>query len=208
MPNFKYFIGIDASLNTLDLCIIDTEENIIKQKRFPQTKEGFNEILTLLQTIGNPQEIAIGIESTGNYHINILNFLKTKTYNITFINPLITKKFLQSNTLRKTKTDKISAKIIALYLLKNPTKIINHTQDDTTKLLARECEILAQEIAKLKTRIKQITFNIFNELAHRYNILTQTILEFLLEVPSTRRAKELTEAEITSIIRKITHRRG
>ncbi|MEO0137933.1 MAG: transposase, partial [candidate division WOR-3 bacterium] len=116
MPNFKYFIGIDASLNTLDLCIIDTEENIINQKRFPQTKEGFNEILTLLQTIGNPQKIAIGIESTGNYHINILNFLKTKTYNITLINPLITKKFLQSNTLRKTKTDKISAKIIALYL--------------------------------------------------------------------------------------------
>ncbi|MEM5854372.1 MAG: transposase, partial [Candidatus Aenigmatarchaeota archaeon] len=60
----KYFVGIDVSLNTIDICVIDTEQKIIKQKRFTQNKEGFNEIFSLLHTLGNPQDLAIGIEST------------------------------------------------------------------------------------------------------------------------------------------------
>lgn len=204
----KYFVGIDVSLNTIDICVIDTEQKIIKQKRFTQNKEGFNEIFSLLHTLGNPQDLAIGIESTGNYHINILHFLNKKTYNVTLINPLLIKKFLQSTTLRKTKTDKISAKIIALYLLRNPDKIKKDTTYDTVKLLARECEKLVQEIAKLKNKIKQITFNIFTELTHKYNIFTKTLLEFLLEVPSARCARELGEERITIIINKISQKKG
>ncbi|HEC79389.1 MAG TPA: hypothetical protein ENI34_09690 [candidate division WOR-3 bacterium] len=81
----EYFIGIDASLNTLDLCVLNTEEKIISQKRFLQTKEEFNKLTEFLQTLGNPQNLAIGIESIGSYHINILHFLLNKTYHITLL---------------------------------------------------------------------------------------------------------------------------
>jgi len=208
MPEYKYFIGIDASLNTLDLCALDTEEKIITEKRFSQTKEEFNKILEYLQTIGNPQDLAIGIESTGSYHINILTFLISKDYHITLLNPLLVKNFKRGSTLRKTTTDKISAKTIATFLLKNPDKIKNYTATDSTKLLGREHEIIAQEIAKLKNRIKQITFNIFNELTSRYNILTKTMLEFLLTVPSARIARELGQEKITEIIKEISRGKG
>jgi hypothetical protein len=83
---------------------------------------------------------------------------------------LLIKNFKKGQTLKKTTTNKISAKTITLFLLKNPDKINNPTTN-TTKLLGPEHEIPGREIAKLKNRIKQITSNIFNELARDHNIL-------------------------------------
>ncbi|MGB9693366.1 MAG: IS110 family transposase, partial [Fervidobacterium sp.] len=208
MPKFKYFLGIDVSLNTLDICILNAEEKIVSQKRFSQTKEEFDKILNYLQSIGNPTEMLLGLESTGSYHINILNLLSTKGYHTTLLNPLLIKNSIKGDTLRKTKTDKISAKAIATYLLKHLKDIKIYTPTETTNLLGRECETLTREIAKLKNRIKQITFNIFNELPRNHNILTKTMLEFLLEVPSARIARKLGQEKITEIIKQSSKGKG
>lgn len=112
-----YFIGIDISKFKHDFFIMDENAVCIHETTsFSNDKEGFNIFLSILKSLDQTIETRIGFESTGNYAANLKNFLDKEGYSYMEINPLLIKKFLRSNTLRKTKTDKEDAKLITLYL--------------------------------------------------------------------------------------------
>ena len=101
--NFTYFIGIDISKEKFNYCIIDNCMNIINEGEIQMTQEGFNSLNDIINSYKNS---IIAIESTGSYHLNLLSFLISKKYTAALINPALIKKFTQTITLRKTKTDK------------------------------------------------------------------------------------------------------
>lgn len=67
--------------------------------------------------------IKVGIEATGHYSNNILNFLTKKGFNIYLINPLHTNLYKNGQSLRKTRTDKLNARIIATMLITDNLKL-------------------------------------------------------------------------------------
>lgn len=205
---FKYFVGIDVSSFKFNVCIINKNKEIKETYKFKYSYFSFISLTQILSEFGNKKEIIIGIESTGNYHINIFSFLTEKGFNVLLINPLIVKKFSQAITLRKTKTDKVDAFTIAKFLLFNKDKLPQNPSSQHLKSLAREREKLAKEIAKTKTRIKQIVFNIFFEFGEKYPIFSKTSLLFLLNVPSARIARKLGEKKVREIINKISRGKG
>jgi len=204
----KYFIGIDVSSFKFNVCIINKNKEIRGTYRFKYSHLSFKTLLQIFSELGNKNQIIIGIESTGNYHINIFSFLMNKGFNVLLINPLIVKKFNQAITLRKSKTDKIDALTIAKFLIFNKDKLPQNPPPKTLKHLAREREKIAKEIAKIKNRIRQIVFNIFFEFGEKYNIFSKTSLLFLLNVPSARIARILGERKIKEIINKISKGKG
>ena len=113
-----YFVGIDISKYKHD-CFITTETcTIITQTlSFSNNKDGFDEFINLLKSLDNTQEIRIGFEATGHYHLNRILFLEENGFSFMEFNPALVKKFILTTTLRKTKTDKKDAMAIAKYLM-------------------------------------------------------------------------------------------
>lgn len=68
-----YFVGIDISKYKHD-CFITTETGtvITQNLSFKNNRDGFDQLLKLLKSLDSAQEIRIGFEATGHYHLNLL----------------------------------------------------------------------------------------------------------------------------------------
>jgi len=110
------FVGIDISKYKHD-CFIFTEFGDVVNAGFTFTNnaQGFGLLQEELERCGRGN-IRIGFEATGNYGINLKLFLEKIGFDYMEINPLLIKEYIRSNTLRRTKTDKLDAKAIAQYL--------------------------------------------------------------------------------------------
>lgn len=110
------YVGIDVSKYKHDCCILNDFGDVLNDGfSFGNSAEGFKKLQTELDSCKN-DEIHIGFEATGNYAINLKLFLEKAGFNYMEINPLLVKEHIRSNTLRRTVTDKISAKAVAVYL--------------------------------------------------------------------------------------------
>lgn len=112
-----YFIGLDVSKYKHDCFIMDENGNVIKDSfSFNNDAEGFNTLLNELQKLDPKKEKRIGLESTGHYGSNLKIFLEANGYGFMEFNPLLVHRFFSSQSLRRTKTDKVDSRKIALYL--------------------------------------------------------------------------------------------
>lgn len=115
------YAGIDISKHKHDCFITNDFGDVLKDVfTFKNDAEGFRELQKHLESVTNAEEeIRIGFEATGNYAINLKVFLEKMGYDYMEINPLLVKEHIKSKSLRRTTTDKISAKGIASYLREN-----------------------------------------------------------------------------------------
>ena len=75
-----YFIGIDISKYKHN-CFITTETDIVIQNlSFKNNKDGFEEFLKILNSLDSSQQIRIGFEATGHYHLNLMLFLERNDF--------------------------------------------------------------------------------------------------------------------------------
>ena len=110
---FKYFVGIDISKDNFNVAILDLQQNVILELKMEQKYDDYERLVTILIGMAEKEEIAIGIESSGNYHMNLLIFLLENGFrNTVLINPFLIHNFYKSLTLRRTKTDRIDARVI------------------------------------------------------------------------------------------------
>lgn len=114
--NQKKFIaaGVDVSSEKLDLFIMNQNEQG-KHKVFSNTKSGIKTMIEWLEL--NNFEGKIVMESTGSYHELLAVTLFIAGINVFVINPIQAKKYTISQ-IRKVKTDKNDAKILAEMALK------------------------------------------------------------------------------------------
>ncbi len=109
-----YFVGIDVSKYKHD-CFIVTEEGVVIKDTFSfdNNRTGFTLFFNTLSSLGPPNKIRIGLEATGHYGNNLMKHLSVKGYSFVLLNPIIVSRFRSSETLRRTKTDKLDAMLIA-----------------------------------------------------------------------------------------------
>ena len=113
-----YFVGIDISKYKHDCFIASETGEVIKESfTFQNTNDGFQQLLDLLKSLDNSKEIRIGFEATGHYHMNLMLFLEKNDYSFMELNAALVKNFIESKTLRRTKTDKKDAYQITMYLM-------------------------------------------------------------------------------------------
>ena len=181
--SFKHFIGVDVSKNKFNYAVINSAMKLIKEGELDMDFDGFNSFNKIIKSFDNS---VIALESTGIYHLNLLSFLISKNHKTTLINPSLIKKFTQTITLRKTKTDKIDAVIIAKFILKNIEHIsyfIPNNMDDITAM-ARVRESITTQLGKTKTQFKQHLVVVFPEIVAKYNVYTNFMLNVLNEFPT------------------------
>lgn len=203
------FVGIDVAKSKHDCCIIDSDGVIITDSlRISNTKEGFdilyNTILSALDS-NDLSKVKIGLESTGHYSTNITNYLYSKGFSITVLNPLVTNAFRKAGTLRKTKTDKCDAKVIATMLFSDESKSYSPSsyQIQELKSLTRHRYRMIGYRSKLKLSVTRLIDIIFPELPDFvWSIHQASSYQLLLELPSPEAVSTCHLTHLTNIISK------
>ena len=114
-----YYVGIDIAKSFHVVSVIDDNETKVINKAFKinNDSKGFEKLLTILEGVTlDKDDFTIGVEATGIYGENLLEFLKSKGYIVKLLNPFQTSRYREQITMKKVKNDNIDSLVIALFL--------------------------------------------------------------------------------------------
>ena len=115
------YVGIDVSKFKHTCCIISEHGEIIKKSfDFSNSKEGFDSLIEVFNSIDQSSSFQIVMEATGHYHECLFRYLVANNYLVQIKNPVVINRFKQSEYLDKAKTDNLDALLIAQYASKHP----------------------------------------------------------------------------------------
>lgn len=195
------YVGIDVAKDKHDCFAMNSDGEILIEKlTITNNLDGFETLYNSLMNFSNSLDnIKVGLEATGHYSNNILNFLTEKGFNIYLINPLQTNLYIKGQSLRKTKTDKLDAHVIATMLVSDNLKpyipVSYHISE--LKSLTRHRFRLVKENSKFKTSLVRLVDIVFPELPKIVSSVAQkSCLALLYELPS---AKDIAECNLTHL---------
>lgn len=195
------YVGIDVAKDKHDCFAMNSDGEILIEKlTITNNLDGFETLYNSLMNFSNSLDnIKVGLEATGHYSNNILNFLTEKGFNIYLINPLQTNFYVKGQSLRKTKTDKLDAHVIATMLVSDNLKpyipVSYHISE--LKSLTRHRFRLVKENSKFKTSLVRLVDIVFPELPKIVSSVAQkSCLALLYELPS---AKDIAECNLTHL---------
>lgn len=191
------FVGIDIAKVKHQIAIINHKGKIFEDNLIIKNdRNGFEYLHSLLEDImkENNDICRIALEPTGHYSDALFYYLKhEKEYPIKAYNPLIIKEFSRSQSLRKTKTDKTDALLIAHKLRSDLNEDMDYYGFDGTyyqklKSLTRHRSTLTQELTRNKTRYTKLLDQIFPELSVRGQLrYSDYVMDLLLQFPTTQK---------------------
>lgn len=199
----KFFVGIDVSKEKFDVCCIDDAGEKLFRLSTEMIRSGFEELIKQLTKVADSRDsLVIGMESTACYHIPLFSYLTSEGYTVVVINPLLISNFMKLQ-LRKTKTDKKDALVIAQYLNERreaySQSVISSDIADLRDL-SRQRESLVDQMSAQKVDIKRILSVTFPELESITNIFTKSMLRLLCQYPS---ASAIKKARRTRIVKTL-----
>lgn len=219
-------VGIDVAKDKHDCFIVDSEGEVLFDVfTIPNNLDGFRLLLERIRCCSETgDKIKVGLEATGHYSYNLLGFLLDNGLPTFVLNPLHTNLYRKSQSLRKTKTDKVDARTIANMLLsradlKSYTGIIPQnsrdeeahwassgrrldpnrrlTINEELKSLTRYRFDKVRERAKLKQSVSRLVCILFPELEKLIPSLHMASVYALLdEFPG---AKQIAGANLTHL---------
>jgi transposase len=208
---FDCFIGIDVSKDTFDTCGITGDEAKLFQFSATMDRKGFEKLKGYLTEIPI-SSVLIGMESTASYHVNLFSYFVSEGYKVILINPLLISNYVKMQ-LRKTKTDKKDAFVIAHFLVIQGNTLMQRATPffiSDLRDLSRQRERLVDEMTSLKSEIKRLLNILFPELEHMAGIFTKAILKLLLSYPSARALRGADLDQLTQMLIENSqgHKRG
>lgn len=201
------YVGIDIAKDKHDCFAMNSDgEILIENLTFQNNSNGFNLFFNSISQFNESLEnIKVGLEATGHYSNNILNFLTSKGFNVYVINPLQTNLYRKGQSLRKTKTDKLDARFIATMLITDNFKPYSNLSYHISELksLVRHRFRLVEERSKFKVSLSRLITIIFPELEKIvWSISQNSVLYLLTELPSVKDISECNLKHLTNILQK------
>ena len=201
------YVGIDIAKDKHDCFAMNSNgEILIENFTFQNNSCGFdlffNSISQFNESLDN---IKVGLEATGHYSNNILNFLTSKGFNVFVINPLQTNLYRKGQSLRKTKTDKLDSRFIATMLITDNLKPYSDSSYHISELksLVRHRFRLVEERSRFKISLSRLVTIIFPELEKIvWNISQNSVLYLLSELPSSENIAKCNLKHLTAILEK------
>lgn len=153
------FIGIDCSKEKHNYCIKNKEGIVVTRGIIYNSIRSVGQFIDKLKQFqAKSEETIMGIESTCNYHINLVSYLRKNDFNVVIINPLKTSAYNKIDN-DGIKNDPIDAEGIADFLRDGKhNKIMPFNQK---YLLLRE---LCRSWVKLKQDQTRIALRIYSRL--------------------------------------------
>jgi transposase len=200
-----YYVGIDVAKVKNDCIIIDSEGKTVHDVfAFENNKMGFAKFYSSVASF-LPLEVRIGLEATGHYSLNLIDFIDSKQLPLIVLNPLSVNLYRKSTTLRKTKTDKIDCLVIAQMIRSGEHKPYSPVSYPLRELktLTRHRYRLVQEQSRIKISITRLVQILFPELPNHFWSIHQTSsYELLKRYPSAALIADLHLTTLTKILTK------
>ena len=200
------YVGIDVAKDKHDCFITNSDGEILFQVfTIHNNRDGFDDLFSKIQsTSSDVSNIKVGLEATRHYSYNLLGYLIDKGLPTFVINPLHTNLYRKSLSLRKTKTDKVDARTIAMMLmsdvnLKSYSDTSYHNEE--LKSLTRYRFDKVQERAQLKQSVSRLVTILFPELEKLVPSLHMTSVYALLsELPSAGKIASCHLTHLTKLL--------
>ena len=196
------YVGIDVAKDKHDCFITDSDGEIL----FPvftiqNNRDGFDDLFAKILSISSDfSNIKVGLEATGHYSYNLLGYLLDKGLHTFVINPLHTNLYRKSLSLRKTKTDKVDARTIAMMLMSESYSDISYHNEEL-KSLTRYRFDKVQERARLKQSVSRLVTILFPELEKLVPTLhIASVYALLSELPSTGKIASCHLTHLTKLL--------
>ncbi len=140
-------IGIDVSKNELVAAAVTKRGAVVAREAIPNRESSID--LFLGQCIERYPHLTMGCESTGEYHNLLAKACLRKEIPFFVLNPIVTKQFTRA-TVRKRKTDRSDAEIIAKCILQGQGERLLPTAFGKAKPVLRTAAKLAEVAVVLK----------------------------------------------------------
>ncbi len=204
------YIGIDAAKDKHDCHFVNSDgEVLLDNLRILNNLDGFNKLKQAIEQLsnGDSSQIKVGLESTGSYSANIISFLKQLNLSVTVLNPYNVANLRPATTLRKTKTDKSDARLIATATaLCSPNQayldISYHIQ--TLKSLCRTRYRLIKTIQPIKNRFRRILHVVFPEFETLFNVSINSSYELLKKYPGPKAILHTRKSSLEKFLKDIS----
>ena len=203
---FMVYVGIDVAKDKHDCFITNSDgEVLFPVFTFQNNRDGFDGLFSRLQSVSpDMSKIKVGLEATGHYSYNLLSYLIDKGLPTFVINPLHTNLYRKSLSLRKTKTDKVDARTIAMMLmsdvnLKSYSDTSYHNEE--LKSLTRYRFDKVRERAQLKQSVSRLVTILFPELEKLVPTLhIASVYALLSEFPSADKIASCHLTHLTKLL--------
>ena len=181
----RLFCGIDVAKYEHVVSIYDpsTGEYMLDSLHFENNEKGYKSLLSGLLKLKRKNDLVIGFESTGHYHMALFSFLTGKKYRCFLINPYMTSRF-RSVSLRDAKNDNIDSRAIAQFLSFEYERLSEEEfVNNELKELSLQRSFLMIDSSKMKIKLKSYLDRVFPELESIADINTAAIRAILREYP-------------------------
>ena len=200
------YVGIDVAKDKHDCFITNSDGEVLFQVfTIQNNRKGFDDLFSRIQsTSSDVSNIKVGLEATGHYSYNLLGYLIDKGLPTYVINPLHTNLYRKSLSLRKTKTDKVDARTIAMMLmsdvnLKSYSDTSYHNEE--LKSLTRYRFDKIQERAQLKQSVSRLVTILFPELEKLVPTLhIASVYALLSELPTAGKIASCNLTHLTKLL--------
>ena len=164
-----HYVGIDIAKRGHVVAVRGADgEPCGRAVGFGNDERGFSALLDRLAELGvDCGDCIVAMESTGHYWIALWEFLSERGWPVAVVNPVLTDAYRKMDSLRKTKTDKVDALVIAGFARfrgLGPTSVSPEVTDGV-KQLTRYRAHLVKERTALKNRATACADRVFPELA-------------------------------------------
>jgi transposase len=210
--NMKHlFVGIDISKDKFDAAICDWKgRSVFGPKEYAQDQTGMEQLKTDIEIYSKEMrtDILLGCESTGIYHLPLVEFCDRNGLKIRVFNAIELKKYHKSR-VRKTRNDSIDAMTIAKAMVIEgdfPDEFKISPEVKTLRQLTRVRTRIADQISTIKRRIDKDLDIICRGYTKLFsNIMYPSSIAVMKKCIQLTRPFDRSENELSEILKVARH---
>ncbi len=204
------FIGIDVSKDSFTvafLIVAPLSGQILHEhiETFSYDRSGWQHFLATWDAF-QADHWWVGLEASGPYSALLeAHFLRLQRSNLSLhrLSPAQVRDFAKSRSRRRTKTDRLDARTLALFLRQQltvqalPAPLQDHTP---LRTLAHLDQHLAQELTRTQNQVRQLLHFLFPELERAYARFPKALRSLLRHFPSAQAIAQASPEELAQVL--------
>jgi transposase len=209
MDEVERWVGVDWGSEHHQVCVIDAKRKVLWERSVPHTGQGLHDLVDALLDGCDSARVVVGIETPRGA---VVETLVERGVRVFSINPKQLDRFRDRHTAAGAKDDRRDAFVLADSLRTDAAAFRQVSIGDPQLIELRELtrlhEDLVEERGALGNRLGDQLRRYFPQILSLGSVYIDLWLWALLDVaPSPARAKKLTVAKVTGILRKHRVRR-
>ncbi len=207
----RILVGVDTGKRQHQIAIYDAQhDEWLGQFSIPVSSIGFARMRAFLDGLHvSPEQILIGVEATGHYHLTLVENLVRAGYTVVQIDPYRAAQFRRSEG-RKAKTDRVDARALARFLALQTAGTLSPT--DPRRIALRELTRFRSDLVRDRTALlHRLLATVDGAFPELLQVLKdpggRTALALLAACPTAASVRGIDKNQLLSLVRRASNGR-